>query len=134
MARNAAQPPGDPALAIALHRRLHARPKFRGIEHRLPDHLEHLAFQEVRRHLGVPAALDELRLVFELTDAPVALVRRLVRDTLHSRDQLLDDDLLLVEQHLADDDRLVDHGARNTVCREFVERRWISPRSQPVRG
>ena len=43
----------------------------------------------MRRHLGVPAALDELRIVFELTDAPVALVRCLVRDTLHARRQAL---------------------------------------------
>ena len=33
----------------------------------------------------------------------------------------VDDDLFLVEQHLADDDRLVDHGARNTVCREEID-------------
>ena len=33
----------------------------------------------------------------------------------------VDDNVLLVEQHLADDDRLVDHGARNTVCREEID-------------
>jgi hypothetical protein len=33
----------------------------------------------------------------------------------------VDDDVLLVEQHLADDDRLVDHGGGNTVCREEID-------------
>jgi hypothetical protein len=56
--RDAREPASNPALPVALHRRLHASPKFRGIEHRLPDHLEHLVFQEVRSSLSGSTVVD----------------------------------------------------------------------------